>query len=225
MNSIFWSGFKSELDKIARVVGIEPMPDAKQIMPSQGRTAPSASAPKADPFAAASKNFQASGGFKSLNEAVTARNSAAKGSNEYNMAQNAINNAYGKGPQRAISMPEVTVNASGAKTPAISTATPVAASATKGPVRLPQVASAGFPVNQGPKLGPQQAPAPSNATMQTPNLAAAKPFAPTFNTAAAESTKPPKVNEASLLPISRTGGGMPKFPLGTARVTGWKNPQ
>lgn len=53
-----------------------------------------------NPYAMATQKFQGGGQFKNMNQAILVRNKAARGSNEWNMAQNAINSAYGRGPQR-----------------------------------------------------------------------------------------------------------------------------
>lgn len=82
-------------------VGMKPAPIDKAPMTPLQTAKPQSAAPKANPFAAAAKNFKATDQFKSLNDAVAARNKATKGSNDWNIAQNAINQAYGKGPQRS----------------------------------------------------------------------------------------------------------------------------
>ena len=65
-----------------------------------------------DPWTSAVNRFKTLGdtGFKSLSSAISARNSATKGSDEYNRIQGFINQAYDKNP-KPVSEPKATVKA------------------------------------------------------------------------------------------------------------------
>jgi len=72
----------------------------KKTIPQAVSGQAAAPAPAPNEYDMAAKKFKGGSQFKDINQAILVRNKAARGSNEWNMAQNAINSAYGYGPQR-----------------------------------------------------------------------------------------------------------------------------